>query len=471
MIHLSLLSKDELEAIHTATLRILSEVGISLAHPGALEVLTGSGATLHGDLVRLPADLVEASIRLCPKLVRIRGRSGEIILGDGNLHWHNLGGARDVMDPLTGERRPATIQDVRDSTRLLDALENVSSVVPLFTPQDVPSPLMSLAMFRHTLPYTTKPIQGPGLLNAAEVRYIAQMASVLGPPEEFLTLSVSPISPLTFPDDIVAAMMEIARLGIPFGALPCPIAGASAPMSLAGALAQQNAEVLASIVLTQRIHPGLPIIYYGRFSTMEPRTGLSTWGGVEVGMASAATVQMAHSYGLPVNVYGFCTDSPWLGFQNGFERALNAALPALAGADELSGIGEMAAGVSSSYAQMVSDNEIASSIQRIKRGITLGEHALPLELIAEVMRGSRQYFDQWHTVHYLRQGEIHIPRLAERGPWEEADRLGQDGFIGQAQREAERLLAEHEVVPLSEDQERELDAIMRGAKRDLLGAQ
>ncbi|MCX6068937.1 MAG: trimethylamine methyltransferase family protein, partial [Chloroflexi bacterium] len=132
--------------------------------------------------------------------------------------------------------------------------------------------------------------------------------------------------------------------------------------SIAGAIAQQNAEVLAPLVLAQLVHPGLPIFYCGRLAMMEPRTGISVWGGVELGLASAGTVQLGHRYGLPVNVYGFSTNAHTLDIQDGFERGLNAAIPALVGADELSGIGEMEAGVSGSFAQMVADNEFASSV-------------------------------------------------------------------------------------------------------------
>ena len=107
--------------------------------------------------------------------------------------------------------------------------------------------------------------------------------------------------------------------------LPSPIAGATAPISLAGALAQQNAEVLGSVVLAQLVQPGLPIIYCGRLAMMEPRTGVSVWGGVELGVVSAATVQLGHRYGLPVNVYGFSTNAHTLEIQNGYERAFNAS--------------------------------------------------------------------------------------------------------------------------------------------------
>ncbi|MEJ2211433.1 MAG: trimethylamine methyltransferase family protein [Anaerolineae bacterium] len=283
------------------------------------------------------------------------------------------------------------------------------------------------------------------------------------------------MSPLYLPDDVAEAMIETARLGIPLGPLPCPTAGATAPMSLAGAVAQQNAEVLASIVLAQLVRPGLPIVYCGRLAAMEPHTGVSVWGGVELGLVSAATVQVGHHYGLPVNVYGLSTNSTVLDLQGGYERALNSVVPALAGADELSGIGELAAGVTGSYAQMVCDDEIAASVRRLRRGFDADEEALAVEVIARVMDGAGQghggnFLDQRHTVRYLRAGEVLTTRLAERRTWDEWQRGGRETMADHAQAEAQRLLASHEVPPLSDDQERELDEIMREAEVELLKA-
>jgi trimethylamine--corrinoid protein Co-methyltransferase len=468
MLRLAVLADQEVEAIHQATLRILSEVGVVLTQPEAREILSGAGATLRDERVLLPPDLVEREVARCPRQVTIRGRGGTTAtLGDGSLHWHNLGGAPNVYEPRSGGRRPATLQDVRDSAHLLDALDGVTTITPFFTPQDAPGPLMSLAMYRHTLPHTTKPAHGPGVQTAVEVGYAAHMATVIGPPSEVLSLGISPVSPLFFPDDVAEAMIETARLGVPLAPLPCPTAGATAPLSLAGALAQQNAEVLASVVLAQLVRPGLPIVYCGRLAMMEPRTGLSVWGGVELGLASAATVQVAHRYGLPVNVYGLSTNAHVFDVQNGYERALNAAIPALAGADELSGIGEMEAGVMGSLAQMVCDNEIAASVRRLRRGFVTDDDALALEVIAAAMDGSRNFLEQRHTVRYLRAGEVLYTRLAERRAWAEWDRTGREGMAERAQAEAERLLAAHEVPPLTQDQERELDEILQAAEREL----
>jgi trimethylamine--corrinoid protein Co-methyltransferase len=221
------------------------------------------------------------------------------------------------------------------------------------------------------------------------------------------------------------------------------------------------------VVLAELVQPGLPIIYCGRLAMMEARTGISVWGGIELALASAATVQLGHRYGFPVNVYGFSTNSHSLDLQNGFERGLNALLPALAGADELSGIGEMEAGVSGSYAQMVADNEFAASILRARRGFEVGDDSLALELFDPVMDGSRNFLGQKHTMKYLKAGEVLLTKLSERGTWETWEREGRPELARRAQAEAERILREHVVEPLEEKQERELDKILSAAEMEM----
>ena len=458
----------EVETIHSATLRVLAETGIILTHPEAREILTGAGATVQGKSVLLPPTLVEEQVAKASTKVAIRGRGGVTkTLGGGSLHWHNLGGARDIYDARTGAHRNATVKDLQDCTRLLDALDGVTTITPFFTPQDIPGHLMSLAMYRHAIPHTIKPLQGPGVQTGQEVQFAIRMAEVVGPPSEIFSLSVSPVSPLNIPNDAAAAIIEIARQCIPFGPLPCPTAGTTAPFSIAGAVTQQNAEILASIVLAQLVHPGLPIIYCGRLAMMEPRTGISVWGGVELGLASAATVQVGHRYGLPVNVYGFSTNSHTLDIQNGYERALNAMIPALAGADELSGIGEMEAGVMGSFAQIVCDNEIAASVRRVRKGFEVSEDSLAIHEIAIAMQGSHNFLGQKHTMRYLRSGEVLLTNLAERGSWETWETHGQLGMAERAQAQAENILINHQVPPISDDQERELNEILNEADHKL----
>jgi len=462
------MNEADVKAIHTSSLRVLAETGITLTQPEAREILSGAGAIVENDRILIPAWLVEQEVAKSCTKVSIRGRGGLVkTLGDQTLHWHNLGGARDVFDAGSGTRHKANIKDLQDCTRLLDALEGVTTVTPFFTPQDVPGHLMSLAMYRYAIPQTTKPLQGPGVQTAQEVRFAVQLASVIGQPSEVFSLSVSPVSPLGFPAECASAIIEIARNNIPFAPLPCPTAGTTAPFSIAGAVTQQNAELLASIVLAQLVRPGLPIIYCGRLAMMEPRTGISVWGGVELGLASAATVQIGHYYGLPVNVYGFSTNSHTLDIQNGFERSLNAIIPALAGADELSGIGELEAGVMGSFAQIVCDNEIAAGVRRLRNGFTINDDSLAVEVISAAMKSTHNFLGQKHTLQYLRGGEILLTELAERGSWETWEMNGRAGMAERAQAEANHIIQNHQVEPLSIEQEQELDEILLEANRVL----
>jgi len=466
---LKFLSDEDLGAMHEATLQVMHEVGVIWTHKPSLNVLTDAGCTVRENRVYFPPDLVTDSIARANKRPVIRGRNGQVNeIGGGNLYFHNLGGARDVFDAKTGTRRIATDQDVVDATRLLDALPNAHTITPFFTPQDVPGELMSLYMFRHCVPHTTKPVQGPGIQFAEEVKYAVEMAQVVGIPAHELTLSLSPVSPLTVHDHAAAAMLEMAKAGVIASNLPCPIGGATSPMTITGSIVQQSAETLSLLVLGQLVHPGTGAIYCGRLAMLEPRTGL-LWGGVELGLSSAGTVQLGHYYGFAVNVYGFSTNAHTLDAQSAFERGLNAAIPALAGADELSGIGEMEAGVLGSFAQMVLDNELVGSVMRLRKGMSADAEHLAVDIIRDAMNGTRNFLGQKHTMKHLRGGELSLTKFAERNSWDTWDqKLERKQMADYATEEAERILKEHTVPPLDPRQEKELDRIMAAAEAEMV---
>jgi len=462
---LAILTPNDILAIHHATLRILSEVGIVLRDAEARTLLLDHGARELDGRVCLPPDLVESCVARCPSRVTVQGRGGKAELGAGEMHVHNLGGARDVLDRAGGDPRPATTRDLAESARLLDALENVTTITPLYTPCDVPPSAMTVVMYDQTIRHTLKPVSAPGVQTVAEVHYLAEMAHIVLGEASAVLLSLSPISPLNFPADLAQAIIEIARQGMPLAPLPCPQAGISAPLSLAGALAQQNAEVLAMITLAQLVRPGLPMLYCGRLAAIDMRSALPIWGNPEIALVSAATVQIGHFYHLPVNVYGLCGSGHAIDIQNGYERALNAVVPALAGADELSGIGEMTSGTISSNTQMVIDNEIMGMVFRIRRGFEVNEDSLAVEVIAQVMASPMHNFlSMPHTVKYLRGGELWRGKLAIQGiGWEQWRDTGRPTVVERAEAEANRILSEHEVEPLPDDQARALDEIIRAA--------
>lgn len=464
MERLTFLSNEDIQAMHEATLQVLGEVGVIWTHKPSLDILADAGCTMNGNRVCFPPDLIMDSIARADKRPAIRGRNGQVnTLGDGNLYFHNLGGARDVYDARTGTRHVATEEDACNAIRLLDALPNCHTVTPFFTPPNVSNELMAMHMYRHALSNTTKPVQGPGIQFGHEVKYAVEMAAVVGTLPHELTLSLSPVSPLTMHDIAAEAIMEMAKAGVIHANLPCPTGGATSPMTITGSIVQQSAESLAPLVLAQIINPGCPVVYCGRLGMLEPRTGL-IWGGVELGLSSAATVQLGHYYGFSVNVYGFSTNAHTLDAQNAFERGLNAAIPALAGADELSGIGEMEAGVMGSFAQMVLDNELAGSVMRLRRGLSADLEHLAVDIIGNVMNGTRNFLGQKHTMKHLRAGEVALTKFAERNSWDTwEEKLERKQMADHAVDEAERILREHVVPPLEPQQERELDRIMEAA--------
>lgn len=467
MERLKFLSDEDVKSMHEATLKILGEIGVIWTHQPSLEILQDAGCTMNGNRVCFPPELVMNSIAKANKRPCIRGRNGQVNeLGGGNLYFHNLGGARDVYDARTNTRHTATEEDGVNAIRILDALPNCNTVTPFFTPPDVTNEMMALHMYRHALSNTTKPVQGPGIQFGHEVKYAVEMAAVVGTPAHELTLSLSPVSPLTMHDIAAAAIMEMATAGVISSNLPAPTGGATSPMTITGSIVQQSAESLAPLVLAQLINPGCAVVYCGRLAMLDPRTGL-LWAGVELGLASAATVQLGHYYGFSVNVYGFSTNAHTLDAQNAFERGLNATIPALAGADELSGIGEMEAGVMGSFAQMVLDNELAGSVRRLLDGLSADADHIAVEIIGNVMNGTRNFLGQKHTMKHLRAGELALTKLAERNSWDTWDeKLERRQMADHAAEEAERLLREHIVPPLEPQQEQELDRIMAAAAKE-----
>lgn len=464
---LKFLSDDEVKAMHEATLQVMSEVGIIWTHQPSLDILLDAGCTIKNNRVLMPPDLVMDSVAKANKRPKIRGRNGTVNeLGGGDLYFHNLGGARDVFDARTGTRRAATNEDCVNAIRLLDALPNCNNITPFFTPPDVENEMMALHMFRHALSNTSKPVQGPGIQFGHEVKYAVEMAAVIGIEPHELTLSLSPVSPLTMHDVAAQAIMDMAEAGVIHANLPAPTGGATSPMTITGSLVQQNAETLAPLVLAQILNPGCGVVYCGRLGMLEPRTGL-IWAGVELGISSAATVQLGHYYGFAVNVYGFSTNAHTLDAQNAFERGLNASLPALAGADELSGIGEMEAGVMGSFAQMVLDNELAKSVHRQRQGLSADAEHLAVEIIGNVMDTNRNYLASKHTLKHLRAGEMALIKFAERNSWDTwEDKMGRKQMADYAIDEAERILREHQPEPLDPAQEAELDRILAAAERE-----
>jgi len=161
-LHLQYLSDDELTAIEQTSYRLLDEVGISLQHAGATEMLRGLGCRVQNGRVFIPPDTVRWGIDHVTPQTTLHSLDGRysVPLGNGALRFHNGGGPPFILNPETGERAPATSQDLATMTRLLDALPNVDEITSLFSPQEVPAELMGVISTSVLLRNTSKPVAG-----------------------------------------------------------------------------------------------------------------------------------------------------------------------------------------------------------------------------------------------------------------------------------------------------------------------
>lgn len=465
------LSEEALDQIEDTAYRLLDEVGISLQHATAVDMLRARGCRVDKGRVLIPAHVVQwalLNLHGQKQEFRVDGSPG-FTLGDGQFRFHNSGGPPFTYDLDSGLRRPALLQDLADVTRVLDALPNVDVVIPLFGPQDVSPELLVVQSTAVMLRHTRKPVGSAAVDKPEQIPYIVEMAAACcGGMDAFrrrptLSISVSPVSPLTFTHDVTQAIIAVVQSGASFHSLPAPSLGATGPITLAGALAQQHAEVLASFVIAAVAQPGAPVVYCSRINPIDLRTAVSSWGGPEVGMAGAAAGQLAHRLGLPCDAYGLCTSASLIDPQFAYERLANALLPAMAGVDLLSGVGGNESGLAGGAEIAVIDDEMIGLMRHIVAGFEVNEETLAFDVMRDVILGDGVFLGQRHTVRHARRGALWVPGVSERGVGEE-----RVGVVARARARARVILQSHHVEPWPEDVSRHLDEIMDRARRELV---
>lgn len=472
---LQFLSDDGLDKIEATAYRLLDEVGIALDHEEAREMLHGRGCKIEKGRTHIPADVVEWTLNNITPHRDVFNLQGELAFrfGDGAIRFHNGGGPPFTYDLESGKRRPATLKDVVDMSRLLDALPHVDVVVPLFGPQDVPAELLVVASTAATLRNTRKPVSSAAIEKPACVDYVVQMAAACCGGMAFyrkhpsMMISVSPVSPLTFTADVTASIIAVVASGSPFYPLPAPSLGATGPITMAGALAQQHAEVLASLVIAAAAQPGALVGYSSRINPIDLRTAVSSWGGPEVGMSGACAAQLAHRLGLPCDSYGLSTSATRLDAQFAYERLTNAFPPALAGVDILSGLGTTDSGMAGGFEIAVIDDEIISLLKHVARGCTVNDDTLAFDVMQKVIPGDGVFLAEDHTVKHMKDA-LWIPEISVRSTSDEAE---SESVAVRARSRAAQILKTHQVEPLPDDVSQQIDQIMERARRELVGSQ
>ena len=243
-------------------------------------------------------------------------------------------------------------------------------------------------------------------------------------------------------------------------------AGATGPCTLAGTLAQENAETLGAIVITQVLCPGTPVLYGGIPHIMDMRTTMISFGSPEQGLMAVAMAQVAKSYGLPVYINAGLTDSNLVDAQAGLEKGMLFLLGALAGGDLIAHLGIAGADQGASLPQLVVDNEMVAYVKRFLRGFRVDDTTLAVDVIKEIGHDG-QHLAHPHTLEHFRK-EFWLPKMWARRDWDAWMREGGTSMVERAAQRVDQILKEHKPEPIDEALAREVDSIVEAARRELL---
>ena len=473
---LKVLTGDQVDQIHEASIAILERTGLRIDSIPAQDRLLKNGAVRHPtrkNVLTFTRSLIQESIKKIPRYGKYYARDprNDIVFDGETTYAHCEGGNPNFLDLETGEMRMSTYRDLADSNKVMDALEYCASAGNLVVATDAPAPILVLKTMEACIKNSSKCTSGYAL-KVEQVDAIAKMGEVLsGGKEEqkkrpLLSIYGSPSSPLTYDSHVCDIIIRGAEYGLPVDIVPCPISGGTSPITLAGGLAQQNAEMLGGVMLIQTVTTKTPIMYCGRLSMMDLRSGRNIWGVPEMGIVSAATVQIAHKYNMTADVYGVATDVNSWDIQTGLERMQGAMIPALAGADNLSGMGGMWENACS-LEMLVIDNEIYADVFRATRGIEVDDDHLAIDIIDKVGHMGN-FLGQPHTMKHLRMGEIRNSPLFDKRTGENVKKEGFRPLQEVAKEHAKRILKEHMPTPLDKDVERDLDRVIKEESKKLL---
>ncbi len=473
--HTTVLSAEQILKIHDATLRILSQTGVHVPHEDMCKRLDAAGAAVdHAtQRVRIPESLLLACLASCGKTFSLFGRDESKVaaFGMGQRNYNSIAGEAHWVDTPGGDRRYATLGDVATACRFADALPHINVVGAMTDPHELPVQVRCIEVFAEMVRNTTKPMHF-WMHDRASAKYLVDMLIAIRGSEAAAEARplfypfLEPISPLRFPFDGIDLLYETARLNLPVPIGPMAQTGLSAPCSLAGTMAQENAEILAGLCITQMVRPGMPVCYGGICHAFDMRTTQLIFSGPEQAIFGVAMTQMGKHYGLPVYINVGLTDAKRPDAQAGLEAGITLAMGAAAGADIFGHMGISGVDQATSLGILMLQDEIIGYVESTMREMDFSDEAFGFDVIDEVGPGG-SFIDTEHTVSRFRQ-ELWQPRLLDREFYQAWKDAGAKSTEQRCELAVAEILASHTPEPVSDELDSALRAICADARRHLL---
>ncbi len=459
-----ILSKDKVGRIHQTSMALLANVGVEFPYQEALAVFQRHGIKTEGSRVYLSEDQLMKALATAPKQFTIHARNSErnVTIGGGGTVFAPGYGAPFLVDGETGKRIPS-LKDYANLVKLVHALPNQDmSGHLLVEPGDVtPKPAHLQMLYAHML-HSDKPFIG-SVAGKIAARHTMEMAAILFDApvtERPVTLGlVNSLSPLGYSTEMLEALVEYARERQPVMVAALMMAGSTGPITLAGVLALQTAELLAGIALAQLISPGTPVVFGSTSTNVDMRSGALAIGSPELSQIVIAHAQLARFYGLPSRSGGALTDASYPDAQAGFESMLGLMTAINSGIDfVLHAAGILSSYLAFSYEKLILDDEMCGLARHVQQGIVVDQDTLAYDVIARVGPGGNYLVDM-HTVNRCRT-EFWHPALCDRSGLEAWMQGGQLDAIARARQRWQILLSRHEDPPLDATTARQLKAFV-----------
>jgi trimethylamine--corrinoid protein Co-methyltransferase len=415
-----MLSREQCETVHSASLEILRRTGVRVFHQEALALLRETDAVISdGNLVRLPPGLVEWALDQAPSRVALcRRGSGDVVasLEGKRVHFGTGSDCPNYLDPRTGARRRFTTADVVDCIHLVDATPELDFCMSMGIPAELGATNAYRQQYALMATHTTKPHVVVCDDKADCVAIVAMASAAAGGIAQLrlnptFALYSEPSTPLRHSQTATGKLLYMAEQQLPVIHSPAPMMGGTAPATLAGGLAIGNAEVLSGLVMHQLKHRGAPFIFGSGLHHMDMRTMISVYGAPEFQLARVGVMEMGRHYGLPTWGYAGHSDSCAMDEQAATDATFSVLVAFLSGTNLAHDIGYLEAGMTTSPEMIVLCAENISMMRRFMDGISFDAESLALEAIDLVGPGG-DFLASDNTLSHFR--EFWQPTLFDR---------------------------------------------------------
>ncbi len=469
-----LLDKPFIERILDEAFQLIDDPGVRVA-PYVFELLRAAGITVDDGVAHIPEALARRLLDLAPRGFCLYDRSGKpaVRYGGDDVHFDPGSSCLNILDPHTQQARPALAADLVRLVEVAEMLPQFAAQSTAMVCNDVPQEIGDWYRLLLVLWYSEKPVV-TGAFSASSLHTLLDLLAIESGSREALRdypraiFDVCPSPPLNWSEFGSQNLVDLARAGVPTEIVSMPLAGATAPVTLAGSVVQHAAECISGITIHQLAQPGSPIVWGGAPAIFDMRTGKTPMGAIETAMLDVACAQVGKYLGLPTHAYMVAGDGRVVDAQVEMESGMSAMLGALTGINMISGAGMLDFLACHSIEKLVIDAEAIASAQRLIEGISARSDSLAVAMFAQT--GLHGDFLKLKDTRALFRKEQHFPsNVIDRG----LPAMGgaSPGILERARQRVEELVSAYERHPLPEDREKEMIAFAQreGQKAGLEG--